>query len=390
MSVRNQSRINRREFIQKTGTAVAGTSLFLSSITDHANATDSSQKPMARTLLGDIPPDEIGMALVHVHLTVDWSEMYTPGVFGPFDDAKREEIISKISSALNDYRTKYLGRYGGKGTIVDCTPIRVGRFPKLYREIAKRSNVHIIGMSGFFGESFVPMHIECARLFLQPNGLEKMAEFFIKEIREGMEDPYHPFGTRFTDVKAGILKAATSNYMTPLEEASHRGVALASVETGCPITTHTHDGGGMEQVELFLSMGVKPDNIAIGHLGYKDDRVNEVALDYVTRIADKGCYVEFDRHGGNYKIENYIKLVTHLKKRGFLDRILVGWDVLPYSYKGRNKKNKTPADWTANGERAFDFPLLVRDYRPAFLEAGLTEDEVTMIFVDNPRRYLAF
>ncbi len=389
MSHVKAGKIDRRDFMKKAGCAITVASL-LSYGNRTAGAGDREPSGgMARTLLGDINPEELGLTLVHIHLTVDWSELYMPGVFGPIDEATHDEIVTRISDALNDYRDKYLKPYGFKGTVVDCTPVRVGRFPKLYRDIAQRSKIHILTMTGFWGETWMPMHIECARLYLQPNGVEKLAEFFIKEIREGMEDPHYPFGTRFTDIKAGIMKASTSQYMTPLERANHQGIALACIETGCPITTHTSDGGGMEEMELFLSMGVKPDRIAIGHLGHMDDRVNEVAYDYITKIADHGCYVEFDRHDAPYSIEKYVKLVTHLKKRGHIERILFGFDRLPYSYKGRNNPVKTPADWTAN-EAGFDFPYVLREICPALLEAGITEDEIGTMLVDNPKRYLAF
>lgn len=390
MKTKGENRMNRREFVQAAGGAMAGATAFLSHTAEKAFAAKSSKgKPMARTVLGDIPPEELGMTLVHMHLPVDWSELYTPGVFPPLEGEKREEAIRLFSTAFNDYCDNYLGPYGGKGTVVDCTPIRLGRFPLVYRDIAKASKLHVITMTGFWGENYCPMHIEGARFATQPNGIEKMAKFFVKEIIEGIEDPYYPFGTRFTDVKAGIMKACTSQYMTPLEEATHRGCALACLETGCPITTHTADGGGMEEADLFLSMGVPPNKIAIGHLGHTDDRKNEVALDYITAIADKGCYVEFDRHRKPYSIENYVKLVTHLKKRGHIDRILFGFDMIPYSYKGRNEKNKTPDLWTATMD-GFDFPLVVRDIKPALLQAGITENEVTQMFVENPKRYLAF
>ncbi|MCL5019980.1 MAG: hypothetical protein M1426_05910 [Patescibacteria group bacterium] len=382
--------LNRRNFMQITGgTLLSAATLSLSNPGKVTAQNQTAGKPMARTVLGDISPEELGMTLVHTHLTVDWSEMYTPGIFGPIDDAKHDEIVSRLSTSLTDFQNKFLASYGNKGTIVECTPIRTGRFPQLWVDIAKKTPVHIIGMTGHFGVLHSHFSHSCAQLYLQPNGLEKLAQFYIKEIKEGMEDPYAPFGTRFTGIKAGILKACTCAYMTPLEQASHRGVALACIETGCPITTHTSNGGGMEQVDLFLSMGVPPHKIAIGHLGYKDDMVNDVAFDYITKIADRGCYVEFDRPHTPYTNEHYAQLVAHLKKQGFIDRILFGYDALPYTYKGRNKKVKTPADWTAN-EDSFDFPWVVRDIRPALSKAGITEDEVTTLFVKNPSRFLAF
>ena len=89
----------------------------------------------------------------------------------------------------------------------------------------------------------------------------------------------------------------TSSYLRPSERAVHQAAAAANRETGCPILTHTTNGGGLEEARLLIELGVEPNRLMIGHQGHLDDRENDEANEYHINIAKLGCYLQFDRVG---------------------------------------------------------------------------------------------
>src|SRR5262249_26697247 len=149
---------------------------------------------------------------------------------------RRAEMLASVAKLLDEFH-KSLGPADGPGAIVECTPIRAGRDPALMAELARLVPVQIIACTGFWCEAAAPQHPWAAKLAADPDGVRKMAALFIREIMEGMEDPSGEWGERFTSIKAGIIKCATSKYMRPSERRCHEAAAIAARETGCPITT---------------------------------------------------------------------------------------------------------------------------------------------------------
>ena len=152
-----------------------------------------------------------------------------------------------------------------------------------------------------------------------------ITEHFIKEINLGIGD---------TNIKAGIIKIATyKGPITDLEKRIFRAAASASIETGTSITTHTYLGeNALEQVDLLVANGVKPDKIVIGHL---DD--NKINLNLIRNIIDKGSYAQFDAIGCEYYSKRLnsqmpsdnerISAIKQLRADGLIDRIMIGSDL---------------------------------------------------------------
>ena len=190
-------------------------------------------------------------------------------------------------------------------------------------------------LHGFWCEALAPQHPWVVRLGIEPDGAGEMADLFVREITEGMEDPGGGRGERFTNIRAGAIKIGTSALMRPSEKAVHIAAAMASRRTGCPITTHTTNGGGLEQARLLLESGVVPGRVIIGHQGHMDDGKNAEAGDYHQEIARLGCYLQFDRVGaGNYGCDKQARLIHNLVAGGFERQILVSHDHVPYFYGG--------------------------------------------------------
>jgi len=325
---------------------------------------------------------------MHEHAPViDWSELYGHPI-APIEGTFRQQVVDQALSGLQAFYDQLDG-WAENGTLVEVTPIRVGRYPHLIVDMARKSPVHVVGCTGFWGEALAPMHLWAASMLVQPDGIEQVTRLYVKEITEGMEDPYGEPGTVFTDVKAGIIKIATSTYLTALERRANTAAGLACVETGCPISVHTTDGGGLEMAQLLLSLGVNPQKIVIGHQGYKDDRENVRATDYHKQLADLGVWVQFDRIGyPNYPVEDRAEYIRPLLDAGYEDQVLLSHDTVPYFYSTFWQEEKRESDWWLFKEDPWT--LILSDVVPKLNEAGITNRVVSKILIDNPKKVLAF
>lgn len=339
-----------------------------------------------QTVLGPVDPEDLGATLMHEHApSVDWSELYaTPAA--PLGSL-RERMLAETAGMLNAFHQS-LSAKDGPGAIVECTPIRVGRYPQLLVDLARRTKVHIIASTGFWCEALAPQHPWAVRLGIEPGGADKMADLFEREITEGMEDPHGGRGERFTTIRAGAIKIGTSARMRPSEKAVHLAAAMASRRTGCSITTHTTNGGGLEQAGLLLESGADPGRVIIGHQGHMDDGKNAEAGDYHLEIAKLGCTLQFDRVGaGNYDCDKQARLIRNLIAGGFERQVLVSHDHVPYFYGEFSAETKGNQGWRENQA---DFTIVTTRLAVSLEQLGVSPSQIRTILVENPRRVLAF
>ena len=370
-----QSLLNRRTF---TASVIAA------GVASVAEAKVGTKK--VQTVLGPVEPVKLGATLMHEHAPiVDWSELFEtkPAPVAPI----REHMIKHTSRLLDQFH-RSLKANEGPGAIVEATPIRVGRYPQLLKDLARKTKVHIIAASGFWCEALAPQHPWAVRLSVSKDGIKKMAKLFVTEVTKGMEDPSGKWGQKFTNIRAGIIKIGTSTYMRPSERAVHTAAAWASKESGCPITTHTTNGGGLEEAQLLLKHGAKPNRVIIGHQGFQDDRTNDESYAYHRQIADLGCFVQFDRVGHEkYPIETQARQIKQLVDAGYVKQVLLAHDHAPYYYPSYTETKKTTSGWK---ELTPDYADVTRNLVPRLLQIGVGPKAVRTMLVDNPQRALAF
>ena len=117
----------------------------------------------------------------------------------------------------------------------------------------------------------------------------------------------------------------------------------------------------------------------MGHMDANPD------LDYHLRVAERGVFVEYDHFGREYyaghmqqrytQDERRVELLLTLLERGFVDQLLVSQDVC------------AKIDLHRHGGNGYDH--VVRRIVPRLRAAGIGDDAVGAILVDNPRRALA-
>jgi phosphotriesterase-related protein len=310
-----------------------------------------------RTLLGDVAPTSLGRTLIHEHLCVDWGEMLgRPKILDFEYEAMSDRMVGKLQAASA----------AGIGAMVECTPIGCGRYLDLFKDVAKRSQVKIICSTGFFHESWCPMH-PIARVM----DIDMMTDLFTREITEGMGD---------TLIKAGMIKCATGEgRVSAKEEQVLRAAARAHKGTGCPIITHTTNGMGLEQLDIFESEGVQPEEVIVSHIGFEQD-----PLDYSERMLRRGANISFDRIGMKafFEDEHWIEIVGHALKKGYVRQVMLSHDAA-VSVHGLE---------IASGEKVFDdYTYIPRVFLAKLqAQAGVSDEQIRIMLEENPQRVLAF
>ena len=305
-----------------------------------------------QTVTGAIAPESLGTTLMHEHTLCDlweWGGGYEYN--GILDDEQLQ------AEELARYRE------AGGSALVDVTTIGAGRNPAGMRRLAEATGLHLIMGSGWYRERVYPREV----YELNAN---RLADRLVGEFADGADG---------MGVRPGIIgELGTERFhISPAEERVFRAGARAQRQIGAAITTHTTYFGdlALEQVELLLEEGVRPDRIVIGHVG---ERRN---VDLELAIAKAGVYVQIDHVGrkprsGAQPEHQRARNVVAIARAGHLDQLLISMDIC----------GKPALHW--NGGHGYDY--LLRTFVPLLQEESLSEAEVRTILVDNPRRVLTF
>ena len=163
-----------------------------------------------------------------------------------------------------------------------------------------------------------------------------------------------------------------------------RAAAIAHKATGAPITTHTWapERVGEQQLDIFDEEDVNPNNVYIGHSNDSRD------IQYLVKIIERGAWLGLDRlPGGRYpgtpQWKERVKIVKALIDRGYSDRIMLSHDwsetVLTFSKKAQEAREAFNPD---------GYHFIQRKFLPELKQLGVSEDTLTQIMVENPRRFL--
>jgi phosphotriesterase-related protein len=260
--------------------------------------------PMVETVRGPMDAGELGTTLMHEHVFIMQSEALQNWghAFGPsyWDEQKRlDDAIAKLGAV----------RDAGIRTIVDPTVPGLGRYIPRLQRLNDAVDLNIVVATGVYAVLELPN-------FLGYRRVEAIADLFIREIREGIND---------TGVKAAFLKCAVERHGVigdiPRILAA---IAAASVETGAPVMVHTNAQArtGLVALEVLTGHGVSPERIVIAHAGDSND------LEYLRAIADTGAWLGCDRFGIEHfnPLPDRIKTLLALLAEGYGDRIHLSHD----------------------------------------------------------------
>jgi phosphotriesterase-related protein len=309
------------------------------------------------SVLGPLEPAQLGFTLMHEHVMVGASGLYTshPDLFGSEPVARAIDCLSRAKA-------------GGIDTIVDATTFDLGRHAPLLAQVSKASGVNIINVTGWWLD--VPR-------FLQRVGIDQMAREFVRDIEEGF---------RGTDIKAGLLKcAADFEGVTPALETMARAVARAHLRTGVPIMVHSYPTGQVarRQIAIFREEGVDLTRVKIDHSNDTTD------TEYLKWILDQGCWLGLDRYPGRL-VSPQMRTVT-LKKLmddGYGDRLCPAHDCICLHIHNARPDGSIPDQHDFTLGNPDQYLYMHRHVIPQLLELGASESDVHRLFVDNPRQFL--
>lgn len=314
------------------------------------------------TYSGPVAAEALGVTLMHEHVFVLSHELAAtyPDAVGFDESAAVERAVGRLASAYE----------AGVRSIVDLTVLGLGRHPALVAEVAARTPIHILAATGVYALRDLPLPLRL-RAELTRADPDPLVDLFVRDIVDGIAGH---------GVRAAILKVATDKAgLTPDVERCIRAVARASMATGAPISTHTHARSrrGLDQIRVLAEEGVPLDRVVIGHCGDTDD------LDYLHALLEAGATLGMDRFGLDMWLSNErrVKTVAVLCDEGWAARLVLSHDACSFH-------DAVPGgDLTAHAPTNV-YSHLLTNVVPALRAAGVTDDQLHLMLVANPRRIL--
>ena len=339
------------------------------------------------TVQGPIAPEELGPTLTHEHIFLDISCWFEEG-----SDAgsrklseepvslknlwwiKRNPLLNRDNVVLTDYdlaveELMEFKKFGGN-TLVDVTNIGIGRDPYAIRAVSIETGINIVMGSGYYVTMSHPED-------MSQKSVDDIAGEIVRDVKEGVGS---------TGIRAGIIGEIGITDLTEdnNEEKSLRGAVRAQRETGAPLSIHPPL---LAQEDLIFDILNEEkadfDHTIMCHMGIP------IVLDYeFTRaIAEEGVYIGIDGMGFQGYLEHpqpievpsdsqRIRSIKKLLAEGFQDRIILSHDIC--------RKDQLMA------YGGFGYAHILRAVIPMMRDAGISEDAIRKMTVDNPRKALAF
>lgn len=316
------------------------------------------------TVRGPVSADSLGKTLIHEHFIFGYPGFQGDTTLGPFNREAALQAGIDVAERVKAH---------GVQTVVDPTPNECGRDPELLRELSERTGVTIVCATGYYyeGES-ATAYFKFRSAF--GDAESEIYDMYMREITEGIGN---------TGIKAGIIKLASSkDTITGYEQMFFRAAARVQQETGVTIVTHTQEGTmGPQQAELLVSHGADPSRVVIGHM------CGNTNVSYHLQTLKHGVNIAFDRFGlegpvGTPTDVERVTVLLGLIGMGYGDKVMLAHDTVSF-WLGRPLAIPEPVQQLmANWHPTHIFDNII----PLMKKAGITEEQLHTLFVENPQR----
>ena len=321
---------------------------------------------VVRTVLGDVAPETLGdgATLFHEHVSFNYSSPPPPTRLRasgelppppPDNPQMLDLLVEELRMAAAD----------GVSCIVDSS---IGPRSELQlenmRTLATRSGVQIVLGGSYFLHPRYPAEI------IQMSE-EDIAAHLAEQARQRGWGAFGEVGTSFPE-------------MHDDERKMLRAVSQAHLRTGLPIFTHVpHESCpscAIEQLDIYESQGVDLAHLCIGHLTTITTQ-DDPGWATHQEIASRGAFLGFDTVGHEMSQSfipetDKVQMVLNVLEAGYEDHLLLSADFANTS--------QIKANW-GNG-----FSTVLVQFVPKLRYAGVPDETIHKILVDNPRRFLAF
>jgi predicted metal-dependent phosphotriesterase family hydrolase len=254
---------------------------------------------------GPRPVESLGIVDAHDHLFLDSPAM--PGL--AFSDTDR---------SIEEARE---GQASGIATIVEMTPIGLGRRPDGMRAVADATGLIVIAASGYHRDAHYP-----DGHWVHDATVETLADRIVTDLTEGMHPcDWNDPGLPLDEARAGAIKGGASYHrITRSEHKRLEAIGAAAVQTGAAVLVHTEIGtAGHDVVDLLESTGLTTDRIALAHMDRNPDH------ELHAEIAARGVTLEYDTIGRiKYRPDSILlDLIEAMVTNDWTDRIVLGLDL---------------------------------------------------------------
>lgn len=301
-----------------------------------------------QTVLGPVAPGDLGFTLPHEHTKCSlwWIE-------------NRWDYWELIGDEprINEELAAYKGL--GGGTLVDVTPIGIGRDLARLARLSQATGLHIVAGAGWYRQAYYPAEARIDR-----RSIDDLADEIVQEFVDG-------------PVRPGIIGEIGTDkpWVTAQEERVFRAAARAALRTGASVTTHAVQSDvGLAQLTILEDEGLDPARIVIGHCD------SHPRIQHWREIVRRGAHVEADFLGMSFTpLERagepkVVELINTLLNEGFEKQILLSQDVCHDS------------QLTSYGGNGYTY--LQKSFLPSLVAAGVNAATIKTITVENPARLL--
>ena len=301
-----------------------------------------------QTVLGPVAPGDLGFTLPHEHTKCSlwWIE-------SRWDYWELIGDEPRINEELAAYQAL------GGGTLVDVTPIGIGRDLARLARLSQATGLHIVAGAGWYRQAYYPAEARIDR-----RSIDDLADEIVQEFVDG-------------PVRPGIIGEIGTDkpWVTAQEERVFRAAARAALRTGASVTTHAVQSDvGLAQLAILEDEGLDPARIVIGHCD------SHPRIEHWREIVRRGAHVQADFLGMSFTpLERagepkVVELISTLLNEGFEKQILLSQDVCHDSQL---------ASFGGNG-----YTYLQKSFLPQLAAAGVNAATIKTITVENPARLL--
>jgi phosphotriesterase-related protein len=301
-----------------------------------------------QTVLGAVAPGDLGFTLPHEHTKCSlwWIE-------NRWDYWELIGDEPRINEELAAYKAL------GGGTLVDVTPIGIGRDLARLARLSQATGLHIVAGAGWYRQAYYPAEARIDR-----RSIDDLADEIVQEFVDG-------------PVRPGIIGEIGTDkpWVTAQEERVFRAAARAALRTGASVTTHAVQSDvGLAQLAILEDEGLDPARIVIGHCD------SHPRIEHWREIVRRGAHVQADFLGMSFTpLERagepkVVELISTLLNEGFEKQILLSQDVCHDSQL---------ASYGGNG-----YTYLQKSFLPQLAAAGVNAETIKTITVENPARLL--
>jgi len=332
---------------------------------------------------GSISEAQLGLTLPHEHLFTNlsfyWSgEAHEAGLRDfynrPVSRFIRQEVVQApwafkdntiLDNLLNSIdETNAFLRAGGK-TIVDMSPTpAMGRNPNGLLTISIETGAYVIMSTGRYSEP----SMEDAD---KKKGIDDLVKDFMREFVDGVGE---------TAVHPGLLKVGFVDRIDKEPEInSLRAAGRVQKRVGCALSVHPHIWAADSHLilDILEEEGCDLGKVILCHQDYLGQQV-----DYLNSLVERGVFIEFDTFGSGLINDRMWQMEESTKIENVKVQIKIG-NAAHLLISGDMCLKVMLSKW--GGKGLVNIP---RYTVPAMRAAGIDEEIIQMIVIENPKRAL--